>query len=215
MKRADAVALGTGALAGALLAAGVVLVSTAASRPAEFPTTAASPPSPFVAPTPTVVPALPITLQPDGLGLVSFGEPGEAVVAELVALLGAPDGDEGWTCPEPPGDVHFVQWADLGVFVMDGTFVGWVDAIYFPPEFGPLLELTTREELHIGVDLEHFEAHLGDRFAFREPDPSAGRTAREFEIDGPTGIRGFVEDGPEGSRVIALSAGTTCFDNAP
>ena len=65
------------------------------------------------------------------------------------------------------------------------------------------------EDLGIGVELEHFEAHLGDRFAFREPDPSAApdrvptptRTAadlREFDIDGPDGIHGYVQDGPEG-----------------
>ncbi len=215
MTRADAVALATGALVGALLAASVVFVSTAASRPAEFPTSAVSLPSPFVAPTPTVVPALPITLQPDGLGLVSFGAPGEAVVADLEALLGAPNSDEGWTCPEPPGDVHFVQWRDLGVFVIDGVFVGWVDAIYFPPEYGPLLELKMAEDLHIGILLEHFEAHLGDRFAFRPADQTAAEgAARPFDIDGPAGIQGFVEEGAEGSRVIALSAGTTCFDNA-
>ena len=124
--------------------------------------------------------------------------------------------DEHWTCPDPDGEVRFVQWADLGVFVIDGVFAGWVDAIYFPPEFGPLLDLTTVEDLGIGVELEHFEAHLGDRFAFLEPDPNAAENAaREFDIDGPDGIHGFVQDGAEGSRVISLTAGTTCFDNGP
>ena len=158
--------------------------------------------------------------------MATFGEPGDAVVGELEALLGTSNADEHWTCPDPKGEVRFVMWADLGVFVIDGVFTGWVDAIYFPPEYGPLLELNTVEDLHIGVELEHWEAHLGDRFAFREPGPSAVpdpsanpddpmADTREFDIDGPDGIHGFVEDSAEGSRVIALSAGTTCFDNGP
>jgi hypothetical protein len=187
------------------------------SRSALFPTTTvATLPTPFVAPAPTPRPELPLTLEADGLGLVSFGEPGDAVVGELEGLLGTSNADERWTCPDPAGAVRFVQWADLGLFVIDGVFVGWVDAIYFPPEYGPLLELKTVEDLHIGVELEHFEAHLGDRFVFREPDPNAAEgAAREFDIDGAKGIHGFVQDGEGASLVIALSAGTTCFDNAP
>ena len=104
------------------------------------------------------------------------------VVGGLEALLGPPNADEHWTCPDPAGEVRFVQWADLGVFVIDGVFVGWVDAIHFPPEFGPLLELKTAEDLHIGVELEHFEAHLGDRFAFREPGPGRRRPRRRARI---------------------------------
>ena len=109
-----------------------------------------------------------------------------------------------------------MQWADLGVFVIDGVFVGWVDAMFFPPEFGPLLDLKTVEDLGIGVELEHFEGHLGDRFVFREPDPDAAENAaREFDIDGAAGIHGYVQDGEGASLVISLWAGTTCFDNAP
>jgi hypothetical protein len=217
MRRRDLRALASGATVGAVVALLAVLIWTELSRPAPFPTTTvAALPTPFVIPKPTARPELPLTLQADGLELVSFGEAGDAVVDELEGLLGAPNNDDRWTCPDPAGEVRFVMWADLGVFVIDGVFVGWVDAIYFPPEYGPLLELKTVEDLHIGIMLEHFQAHLGDRFAFREPDPNAAENAaREFDIDGPTGIHGFVEDSPEGPRVIALSAGTTCFDNAP
>jgi hypothetical protein len=225
--RRDLIALAQGALVGALISLGLVLVLTLASRPAEFPTTTVSLPSAFIVPTPTPRAELPITLEADGLGVAFFGDEGENVVRGLDTVIGTSNSDEQWTCPDPPGEVRFVMWADLGVFVIDGVFTGWVDAIYFPPEFGPLLELKTVEDLGIGVELEHFEAHLGDRFVFRDPDPSAApdpsadpdqnplADLREFDIDGPTGIHGFVEDGPEGPRVISLSAGTTCFDNAP
>ena len=214
--RRDVIAVAQGALLGALIALAVVLVATLAFRPAGFPTTAATLPSPFVVPTATPRAELPISLEADGLGLASFGEDGAAVIRELEDLLGPPNSDEEWTCPDPAGAVHFVQWADLGVFVIDGVFVGWVDAIYFPPEYGPLLGLNTTEDLHIGLMLEHFETHLGDRFVFREPAPDAAEgDAREFDIDGDTGLHGFVEDAPDGPRVIALSAGTNCFDDDP
>ncbi len=220
MRRADVVALAQGALIGAVVAGAAALIWTAALRPAGFPITSVSLPSDFIVPNPTSTqtarPDLPITLEGDGLGISFFGDEGENVVRGLETLLGTPNGDEHWTCLDPAGEVRFVQWADLGVFVIDGVFVGWIDAIYFPPEYGPLLELTTLEDLHIGVELEHFEAHLGDRFAFLEPAPDAAEgAAREFTIDGADGIHGLVEDGPEGARVISLWAGTTCFDNAP
>ncbi len=218
MRRADVVALAQGALVGALVAGAAVLIWTAASRPAGFPITSVSLPSDFIVPSanpnpnPTSAqaasPELPITLEADGLGISFFGDEGENVIRGLETLLGPPNADEHWTCLDPAGEVRFVQWADLGVFVIDGVFVGWVDAIHFPPEFGPLLEVKMREDLHIGVELEHFEAHLGDRFALREPAPDAAEgAAREFEIDGADGIHGLVEDGADGSRVVVPLGG--------
>ena len=219
MKRHDVVALAQGAFVGALTAGVAVLIWTAASKPAEFPITSVSLPSDFIVPNPTAIQTprseLPITLEADGLGISFFGDEGDNVVRGLETLLGPPAEDESWTCPDPPGEVRFVRWADLGVFVIDGVFVGWVDAMFYPPDDGPRLDLTTREDLGIGIELEHFEAHLGDRFAFTETTPGAPEGAREFDIDGPTGIHGFVQDGQGASLVISLSAGTTCFDNAP
>ena len=220
MRRADVVALAQGALVGAVAAGAAVLIWTAASEPAGFPITSVSLPSDFIVPNPTANqtsgPELPITLEADGLGISFFGDEGENVVRGLETVIGPPNADEHWTCPDPAGEVRFVQWADLGVFVIDGVFVGWVDAIHFPPEFGPLLELTTREDLGIGVELEHFEAHLGDRFAFREPAPDAAdrRRARIRDRRGERDPR--VGRGARKARAsVSLWAGTTCFDNGP
>lgn len=217
MTARDVGALASGAVIGAVVALMAVLIWTEVSRPALFPaTTVTALPTRAVSPTPTARTELLLTLGADGLGQVAFGTTGDETIAQLEGLLGAPDDDDRWTCPDPPGDVRFVRWADLGAFVIDGVFVGWVDAIYYPPDDGPLLELKMRDDLHIGLMLDDFQAHLGDRFVLHEPDPNAADgTAREFEIDGPDGIHGFVEEAPDGPRVIALSAGTTCFDNAP
>ena len=217
MSRHDLGALASGGVIGAVVALMAVLIWTELSQPAPFPTTTVGAlPTRTVAPSPTTRSELPLKLETGGLGLVAFGEEGDAVIGELSRLLGTPNEDDRWTCPDPPGEVQFLRWADLGVFVIDGVFVGWVDALYFPSEDGALLELLTTEDLHIGIMWEHFQAHLGDRIALREPDPNAGENAaRGFDIDGPDGIHGLVEDAPDGPRVISLSAGTTCFDDNP
>jgi hypothetical protein len=152
MKRDDAGAIASGAVVGAVLALMAILIWTEVSRPASFPTTTvAALPTPFAIPTPTPRPTVPLTLTPDGLGLVSFGQPGEATVDQLKAILGSPTSDDRWTCTEPAADVHFVQWAELGVFLIDNVFVGYVDAIYYPPQFGPLLGLETEDGVGIGL----------------------------------------------------------------
>ena len=179
MKRGDLGAWRAARVVGAAVALIAVLIWTEASRPALFPTTTlAAVPTPFVAPVPvpTPRPELPISLDADGLGTGVLRRRGRCRRRRSSrALLGTPNADEHWTCPDPAGEVRFLQWADLGVFVIDGVFVGWVDAMFFPPEFGPPLNLKTVEDLYIDLELEHFEAHLGDRFVFREPDPERGR----------------------------------------
>jgi hypothetical protein len=216
VRRADAGAIASGAFVGAVLALMAVLIWTAVSRPAAFPTTTMSAlPTPFAIPTPTPRAAVPLTLAPDGLGLVSFGQAGEATVDQLRAFLGSPTSDDRWTCTEPAADVHFVQWAELGVFLIDNVFVGYVDAIYYPPEFGPLLGLQTEDGVGIGLDLQDLQARYGYRLQILEPDGEFDADHQKFVLDGEGGIWGVVEQGPDGSRVITIAAGTTCFDNGP
>jgi hypothetical protein len=216
MKRDDAGAIAIGAVVGAALALMAILIWTEVSRPASFPTTTvAALPTPFAIPTPTPRPTVPLTLTPDGLGLVSFGQPGEATADQLKAILGSPTSDDRWTCTEPAADVHFVQWAELGVFLIDNVFVGYVDAIYYPPQFGPLLGLETEDGVGIGLDLEDLQTRYGDRLRLLEPDGEFDADHQKFVLDGEGGIWGVVERGPDGSRVITISAGTTCFDNGP
>ncbi len=216
MSRRDLGALASGAVIGAVLALFAVLIWTEVSRPAPFLTTSVMVlPTQAPIPTPIVRPEFAASLKADGLGLASFGEDGDATVEKLEGFLGPPNDDDRWTCPDPPGEVRFLRWADLGVFVIDGVFVGWVDAMFYPAEDGPRLDLKTTEDLGIGIELEHFEAHLGDRFAFIDTKSDTPEGAREFDIDGPTGIHGYVQDGEGASLVISLSAGTTCFDSAP
>ena len=215
MTRHDVGQLAGGAVIGAVLAVAAVVVWTEISRPAPFPTTAAARPTPFVVPTPTARGKVPLTLTPKGLGLVSFGEAGGAAIDKLRAILGSPTSDDKWTCKKPVADVRFVGWAELGVFVIDDKFVGYVDAINYPPEFGPLLGLETAEGVGIGIDLQDVQSHYGSRLKLLEPSAEFDADHRKFVIDGQDGIWGVVERGPNGSRVITIAAGTTCFDNGP
>jgi hypothetical protein len=207
--------LAGGALVGAVVTLAAVLLWAQLSRPAPFPTTAATAPSPFVVPTPTPRTHVPLTLTPKGLGLVSFGEAGEATIGKLRGLLGSPTSDDKWTCKKPVVDVRFVGWAELGIFVTGDRFVGYVDAIYYPPQFGPLMGLETAEGVGIGIDLEDLQSHYGSRLRLLDPSAEFDADHRKFVIDGQDGIWGVVEKGPTGSRVITIAAGTTCFDNGP
>jgi hypothetical protein len=213
--RDDLLPVASAALIGAVVTLMAVLVWTEISRPAPFPTTAAANPTPFVVPTPTPRGKVPLTLTTKGLGLVSFGEAGGPVVDRLHALLGSPTSDDRWTCKRPVADVRFVGWAELGVFVIDGVFVGYVDAIYYPPEFGPLLGLATTEGIGIGLDLKDLQTQLGKRLKLLQPGAGVDANHRKFVIDGEPGIWGVIEKGPGGSRVITIAAGTTCFDDHP
>lgn len=108
-----------------------------------------------------------------------------------------------------------MQWAELGIFVINDVFVGYVDAIYYPPQFGPPLSLETAEGVGIGIDLQDLQSRYGSRLKLLEPSAEFDADHRKFVIDGQDGIWGIVERGRDGSRVITIAAGTTCFDNGP
>ncbi len=216
MTRNDLAPLAGGAFIGAALALIAVLGWTEMSRPAPFPTTTTAIPTPVVAPSPTPRSKAQLTLTPEGLGLVSFGVAGDAAVDQLGAILGSPTNDERWTCEQPAADVRYVAWAELGIFVIDDVFEGYVDAINYPPEFGPLMGLETTDGVGIGLDLEDLQAHYGSRLKLLEPGGTEfDANHRKFVIDDEGGIWGVIEQGPDGPRVITIAAGTTCFDNGP
>ena len=174
MKRGDVVALAQGALVGALVAGVAVLTGRRhRGRPGSR-LTSVSLPSAFVFPNPAPVttpdssaaPELPITLEADGLGISFFGDEGENVVRGLETLLGPPDEDERWTCPDPAGDVRFVRWGGPRCLRDRRRLCRLGRRDVLPGGGRPAARLDDHGDLRIGIELEHFEAHLGDRFAF-------------------------------------------------
>lgn len=214
MSRRDVRALVGGMLVGAVVALAVLIFANARLRPGSFPTTEATLPTPFVLPTATPRPSLPLVLEPDGLGPISFGTDEATAVDELSGLLGEPRSDERWQCADPPGEVRLVDWADLAVFFLDGTFRGYIVGVYYPTEAGPPLGLETAEGLAAGASVEELEAIYGDRATLTEPEGPVEGEVLDLAIDGEDGVGGLVEGSAESGRVIAINAGTACFRDA-
>jgi hypothetical protein len=75
---------------------------------------------------PGSVPAIPevLPLNPDGLGLVTFGDDPDATIAAVTEVLGAPTEDTGWADPLsisacPGTQVRRVSWGALSLFFGD------------------------------------------------------------------------------------------------
>ena len=157
MRRGDLAALGSGALIGAVVALGAVFVWSVASRPAGFPTTDGR--GPDCRRRPCAVgsradhrgPSSRSRWQPTAWGWRRSARRATPWSTSSRPSSARRTADERWTCPGSSGEVRFVQWADLGVFVLDGVFAAGSTA-FFPPEFGPLLGVTMPDGLGIGVE---------------------------------------------------------------
>ena len=75
-------------------------------------------------------------LTPTGLGPHVFGDAEATVVDALTALLGTPTADEPEECAGQPA--RWVRWADLGIRLASGRFVGFIEGIHYPPGPPPL-----------------------------------------------------------------------------
>jgi hypothetical protein len=162
-----------------------------------------------------------LVLAADGLGPVTFGEAGDAVVATLTKSLGTPTEDELQPCSG--GDqVRWVRWGNLTVSVQDGLFTGFISAIYIPP--GSVeVRIPTEEGVGLGASVDDLVAAYGDRLDWFDQTANGYTTPLvSFGIDGfdiahpdRTGLGGYVEGGPEEGRVITFLAGQPCVDNGP
>jgi hypothetical protein len=211
----DRAALLTGALAGVLAAAGVLVVVELVSRPPVFPISDADLPTAAAPATATPRAALPLVLQADGLGAMSFGEDRAAVLEQLSALLGPPNTEEQFRCAEPEADVELSGWADLTVLAFDGEFRAFGSGLHYPPTYGPPLGLRTAEGLEIGAPLTVLTDLYGDRVELLAPEPIASgeqNVPRRFLIDGEDGLRGLALDMGEGEQVIVIAAGSECLE---
>lgn len=163
------------------------------------------------------LPGAGLTLEPDGLGPVAFGEEEGAVVDELSDLLGSPVEDGPQPCDSETDLVRYVRWGDLTIALPDGRFAGYIIGVYVPPD-SPALQVETAEGIAAGDPASELVAAYGDRFAWTTPeDTGFGEPVEGFGIDGytadapaTTGIGGFVEGGREDGRVITIIAGQPC-----
>lgn len=138
----------------------------------EMPSPAAISPSPSVEPSPSPSPtpvaeASPerrfreLALRADGLGLVSFGQPREQVLAELEALLGPPD-SIGPGCELAGPDVTTTQFKELYVTFAGDEFIDY--HVRVTPDEPRQLGLQTAEGIGLGSTVEELrEAYTPDR----------------------------------------------------
>jgi hypothetical protein len=93
---------------------------------------------------PPVAEVLP--LNPDGLGLVSFGDEPEAVIEAVTEVLGTPSDDTGWSEPLsisacPGTEVRRVEWSALALFFGDESAVATGTRHLFAYAYGTVEDL--------------------------------------------------------------------------
>ena len=148
-------------------------------------------------------------LTPTGLGPHVFGDAEATVVDALTALLGTPTADEPEECAGQPA--RWVRWADLGIRLASGRFVGFIEGIHYPPG-PPPLAIPTAEGLAPGDPASRL-FDLYDRALLNEvPAPGpAEQEVTQFEItDGSQPLVVVVEGPLESGRIAAISAGSLC-----
>ncbi len=150
-----------------------------------------------------------LTLSATGLGPHRFGDAEDTVVDVLTALLGTPTADEPEECASEPA--RWVRWADLGIRLASGRFVGFIEGIHYPAG-PPPLGIPTAEGLAAGDPASRlFE--LYDRASLTEVPASAPseQDVTQYEItNGSQPLVVVVEGSPESGRVAAISAGSLC-----
>lgn len=155
-----------------------------------------------------------ITLAPDGLGLVGFGQPANAVVATLTSRLGPAEEDSDQPCEIDPA-VHsrWVRWADLSVRLDAHGFAGYIEGVHFPPGRAAL-DFATAQGLSPGDSAERLRQLYRGSVRVRTEPGRAGRPATEIftisgERDGEV-VSGVIEKQGESATVTAIFAGELC-----
>ena len=170
---------------------------------------------------PAGIPGAGLTLEPDGLAAVAFGDREADVIAKLNELLGDPVEDATEPCGSSGGTVRWVRWANLTVALQAGAFTGYISGIYFPPD-SPEMPIRTADGVGLRATTAELSAAYGDRLAWLGQQDGFGNPVDAFGIDGfdvnhlaPTGLGGYVEGGRDSGRVITLIGGQPCVDNGP
>ena len=207
-------------VAAAVVLAGAVAVAFVLTRPGGL----ASHPVgsvPELLSEPAGIPGAGLTLEADGLGPVTFGEPEADVLATLNELLGDPVEDSTEDCGSEGGVVRWVRWANLTVALQNGGFTGYISGIYFPPD-SPEMPIKTSDGVGLRATVDELTATYGDRLAWLGQQTGFGNPVDAFGIDGfdvthltASGLGGYVEGGLESGRVITFIGGQPCVDNGP
>lgn len=198
---------------GVVLVVVLILVLAIGEDSDELPRQRVEPPARVVrsaAPT-TIGPG--ITLEPQGLRAVTFGQPADDVVANLTRVLGAPEEDADQPCQDDPSrHSRWVRWADLSIRLAEQGFAGYIDGAHFPPGHAAF-HFATNTGLSLGDSVDRLRQSYGDRVRVRTQPPSPGRPDTSiFTIhEGPDGdLSGVIEGTGRSATVTSIFAGQLC-----
>jgi hypothetical protein len=167
------------------------------------PTTAPAVPT-TITPTTTTVPpvaALNLTLLPDGLGSLRFGDPTDEVVGALTAAYGPVLERGNIACDS--GSNEYVNFGGLSTIHDDGSWAGWS---YGTGREEPVADLATAEGITLGSTLADLQAAYGADLNVLEE-----ALGPEFFVgaDYP-GLGGFLTGTDDADTVTILYAGDLC-----
>jgi hypothetical protein len=171
--------------------------------------------TPVALPASTTLPPLPeLELSEQGFGFVSFGQPTDAVLAEVSRLFGAPVEDVDQPCGDQAG--RWTRWGNLSALSREGAFVGFIAGIHYPDD-APPIGVRTEEGLSLDASARELRDLYGARVAFSDPEEGfEGSEVRSFGIDGyllgqsSEGIGGYLEGDLETGTVITIVGGDLC-----
>lgn len=191
------------------------------TTPTTTPATSRPPPTTTTTqPQPTTTTLAPLSLEADGLGVVSFGAPPEEVIAAVSERLGGASYDSGWvnargtfgTCPG--SIVRVVQWHSLRLFFSDGpTAFGEEGSHFFyfsqsPVEADVVIDVETAEGIGIAATVEEMEEAYGARLVIESSSPF-GAT---FFLRGPGDglLSGTLTESIAEGQVTSIAGGFGC-----
>ena len=215
-RRPSVVAVAQGALLGAAVTLAVVLAWSALAQPAQFKSSVVPVPSAVAVPptaTPFVRTDVPLVLEPDGIGMARFGDPGGHIVEMLTGSLGLPNEDATIPCSGPVAEMRAVRWGDLTLFLSEDAFVGYIDTMYYPND-APALAPKTAEGVGIHTTRADLVAAYRDRVTFADVPDMGPNDAVEYRIDRGE-LNGLLEGAGEDGVVITVRAGQGCFETSP
>jgi len=130
--------------------------------------------------TTTAPAAATIVLRVDGLSLVDFGDPKDAALSALSAVLGPVD-ETGTGCELNGADTTTARWKELRVEFADGVVRSY--NVRPPNGVAPVLGLKTEAGVGLGSTVAQLETAYGDRLKIPGLPPEFG--GNDFSVSFP------------------------------
>lgn len=200
--------------------------TTGAPSTTSVPSTTTSAPTTTTTTTPpttttTTDPLAAIVLEPDGLGVVAFGDPADEAVSRLTTILGKSTEDTGWvgtmesgygTCPGTM--VRVVRWSSLEIYLTDGeTDWGLAGHRHFftytnSGQMASVLPLHTRKGIGVGSTVAEVEAAYGASSIVA--GDGSFPPFFQVKVNQAGFLWGILTGTSSGDEVVSVSGGTGC-----